>query len=454
MEKYDLIVIGGGPAGMEGAARAASLHKKVLLIEKDKVGGTCLNRGCIPTKALLRTAGLYRTMKDGSHLGLTGFETLGEGSGYDLKAVFAHAHEVSSAISQQGEEGLKRAGVDILHGKAMVREDLSVSAGEETYQAENVLVAAGGKPSLPPIEGIRQEGVWTSDDLFALTDFPRLESITIIGGGVIGMEFAQFFLDLGIKVTILEALPRLLANMDREFGQSLQISFRKKGAQILTGAMVEKVEKTEDGWKCTAEDKKGKQEVLSDAVLVCTGRRPCTEGLFAEEAVSRLELVKGYLPVHMDTMETAVPHLYAAGDLVSGGVPLAHAATAEAVNAVASMFGAPWHKDLSLVPSCVYTSPECASVGMTQQEAEEKGIEVNVRKKLTLSNGKSIIDEDGRGFAKEVFSAETGQLLGAQLMCGHASELIGLIGAAIRSKVTMEEFDASILPHPTVSEFL
>lgn len=450
METYDLIVVGAGPAGMEAASRAASLHKKVLVVEKDTVGGTCLNRGCIPTKALLRTARLYQTVKDAEHLGIHASEL-----SFSVNEVFAHAREVSAVISGQGEEALRRAGVEIVKGTAVIGEDLGVSVNGETFHGAHVLAAVGGSPSLPPVEGIRQEGVWTSDDLFAAREFPPMESVVIIGGGVIGVEFAQLFLNLGIKVTILEALPRLISSMDREFGQSLQVSFRKRGAQILTGASVTAVKKTENGWRCVAQDKKGIHETDADRVLVCTGRRPCTDDLFAESLKERLGLVHGYVPVRdMDTMETSVPHLYVAGDLVRNGIQLAHAASAEAVNAVAAMFRAPWHKDLSQVPSCVYTSPECASVGLTQQEAEEKGFKVNVRRRLTLSNGKSVIDEDGRGFAKEVFDAVTGCLLGVQLMCGHASEMIGLLGLAVRQKTTIDMFDSTVMPHPTVSEFL
>jgi dihydrolipoamide dehydrogenase len=449
METYDLIVIGGGPAGMEAARRAAEGKKSVLLIEQERIGGTCLNRGCIPTKALLRSGHLIATAREGEHLGLNGSP-----GGYDLNAVFAHARRISGTIAGQGEEALRRAGVAIVHAAAQIHDDLAVEAGGQIYHGENILAAVGGAPALPPIAGISQPGIWTSDDLFADTVFEPFESITIIGGGVIGMEFAQFFLDLGIRVTILEALPRLLANLDKDFGQSLQASFRRRGAVILTGAAVKRVETLPQGFKAVAEDKNGVQEVVSDRLLVCTGRRPATAGLFAPRLAEQLGLQRDYVPVMDDTMETAVGHLYAAGDIVMGGVQLAHAASAEAVNAVAAMFGQGGHKDLSLVPSCVYTAPECASVGLTQAQAEEKGIPVTVRRRLSLSNGKSLIDEDGRGFAKEVFDQQSGRLLGVQLMCGHASEMIGLLGLAIRQKATMDQLDETIFPHPTVSEFL
>lgn len=448
MPNFDLIIIGAGPAGLAAAAAAAARKKSVLLVERDDLGGTCLNRGCIPTKALLRAARLYREAHNSAELGLSIPE-----AGYDMAALSRHAAEVQSTLREGSRAALVRAGVQILHASAVVTGERRIEAGGETFGFERLLVACGSHPAVPPIPGAEGPGVLTSDDLLNGVGVD-VRSLTIIGGGVIGAEFAQFYSDLGAKVTIVEALPRLLSNLEREFGQSLQMSFKKRGIDVFTGASVSSITRRDDALVCEFADKNGKNAVGSQAVLICTGRRPCTDGLFSAGLVQALGLQRGYLPVDPVSRETRVPGIYAAGDAVLGGVQLAHAAQAQALNAVAAMYGDAPVKDLSLVPSCIFTQPELASVGLTTDEAKEQGIPFKTRKSLTSANGKSVLEGAERGFAKLVYHAETGRLLGAQLMCGHASEQIGLLGAAIRAGMTLAELDGTIFPHPTVSEIL
>ena len=456
---YDLVIAGGGPAGTKAAVEAASAGKSVLLIEKDLLGGTCLNRGCIPTKALLRSSGLYRELADhGTELGVP------VQAAYDLSAMYANAAETILSLRTALEDRLRRLKVQVVRGtaKVLAPDTVSVTADEtagdgkaETavYKASHLLVCTGSKPAAPPIPGSDLPGVCNSDVLLAgIEKLP--ERVVIIGGGVIGAEFSAFFTNLGSKVTVLEALPRLLANMDKDFGQSLASSLKKASADVQVNAMVSEIRKGEP-LEVVFTDKKGNQgQVPADLVLICTGRRPVTDGLFAEEIAERLAMVRGYIPADPVTYETQVPGIFAVGDIVAGGLQLAHAAEAEAAQAVRHMFGLGDGKDLSLIPSCVFTQPEIASVGMTAEQAKEAGYTVKTRKQLTSANAKAVIEGAGRGFSLLVYEEGTERLLGAHLLCPHASEMIGPLGVLIGARGTLADLDRTVFPHPTVSEIL
>ena len=420
---FDLIVIGGGPAGYTAALEAASLSRSVLLIERDQLGGTCLNRGCIPTKALLRSAGLYRELREeGASLGVTA----GENSPtvpYDFSAMHAHATEVRNTL-RSGIEGLLRRGkVEVVTGSGLVQDAHTVQVGDRIVTGQHILLAMGSQPACPPIPGLENPGVVTSDEM------------------------------LTGEVTILEAMPRLLPTLDREFGQSLQMNLKKRGCEIFTGAMVQGIEAAADGGGlcCTFADKKGTQQVTGDCVLVCTGRRPCTKGAFAPAVEEALHLQRGFVPVN-ERYETAVPSILAVGDLILGGIQLAHAAEAQAKNAVRLLFGAGPAKNCTIIPSCVFTQPEIACAGLTADEAKEQGIDVIVRKNLTSANGKALIEGAGRGFIKLVYHKEDEVLVGAQLLCPHAGEMIGTLTACINAGLTRTQMETTVFPHPTVSE--
>lgn len=445
MAEFDLIVIGAGPGGYVAALEAATLGKKVAIAERREVGGTCLNRGCIPTKALLRAARTYREATHSAQLGITV-----TGAACDTEAMYRHVGEVTAALRGGIETLLKKSKVELLSGTAHIEGEGRVSVAGTEYTAEHILLAVGSRPARPPIPGLELPGVVTSDELLAGQGADGAR-IAIIGGGVIGVEFAQIFSDLGRQVTILETLPRILSNMDRELSQNLGMILKKRGVDIHVGASVSGIETEENGLVCRYTEKEVPGEVRCDCVLVCTGRRPATEEVFAPGVGP--ELNRGY--VHVDgRFETGMKGVYAVGDIVAGGFQLAHAAESQARNTVQVMFGAKPVKELSFIPSCVFTDPEIASVGLTADEAKAAGRAVTVRKSLTSANGKSLVEGAERGFAKLVFDGEDGPLVGAQVMCPHASEMIGGLTAAIAAGLTEAQLARAVFPHPTVSEIL
>lgn len=444
MEQFDLIVIGAGPGGYVGALEAANLGKKVAVVERREVGGTCLNRGCIPTKALLRASRVYREAKEGEGLGITV-----SGAYYDMKAMHARVGQVTSTLRGGIEALFKKGKITHLQGTGRIEREGVVSVDGELYGADKILLAVGSKPARIPIPGLDLPGVVTSDEM--LEGVVECKHLAVIGGGVIGVEFAQVYSDLGIQVTIIEALPRILNTMDKEISQNMSMILKKRGVGVHVGCAVSEVAAEDGQLVCRFVEKEKPTEVRADKVLVCTGRRPETEGVFAEGVGP--ELTRGYVSVD-EHYATSMPGVYAVGDIVAGGVQLAHAAESEAKNAVHHMFGQGLDKDLSVIPGCVFTDPEIATAGITQDEAKAAGREVYVKKNLTSSNGKSVVEGAERGFAKLVFDAETRKLVGAHVMCPHASEMIGGLTAAIVGGLTEEQLGATVFPHPTVSEIL
>lgn len=445
MADFDLIVIGAGPGGYVAALEAAALGKTVAIAERRDVGGTCLNRGCIPTKALLRAARTYREATQSAELGVTV-----TGANIDMEAMYLHVGEVTATLRRGIEILLHKGKVEILHGAARVEGEGKVSVDGTEYTAGRILLAVGSRPARPPIPGLELPGVVTSDELLA-GQGAVAERIVIIGGGVVGVEFAQIFSDLGRQVTILEALPRILNNMDREISQNLSMILKKRGVEVHAGAAVNGIEAEDGGLVCRYTEKETAAEVGADCVLVCTGRRPATEEVFAPGVGPELE--RGYVRVD-ENFETGMKGVFAVGDIVAGGVQLAHAAEAQARNAVRAMFGGVPFKKFDLIPSCVFTDPEIASVGITADEAKAAGRSVAVRKSLTSANGKALVEGAERGFAKLVFDGEGGALVGAQIMCPHASEMIGGLATAIVASLTGEQLAGTVFPHPTVSEIL
>lgn len=439
---WDLVVIGGGPGGYVAAIRASQLGMRTALVERAEVGGTCLNRGCIPTKTLLHSANLYRELLRCSEFGLKA-----EGAGFDFAAMDARRGEVVAQL-RGGIEGLLKGNrVELLRGGARIEGPGRVRVGEDVLETGRILIATGAKPALPPIPGLELPGVVTSDGLLENgTFYPRL---AIIGGGVIGMEFASLYSALGSEVTVLEAMDRVLPTMDRELGQNLAMLLKKRGVRLCTGARVERVSQEPDGMACTYTAKEKTETVLADAVLVSVGRRPNTEGLCAPGV--ELGLDRGTVPVD-GRFETCIKGIYAVGDVVKGNVQLAHVASAQGINAVSIMAGKEPPMKLEAVPACVYTEPEIAAVGLTEADCKERGIPAKGSKYLMSGNGRSVIAGAGRGFIKVVSHGETGVVLGAQLMCERATDLIGEWTAAVAEGKTLESLAALVRPHPTFCE--
>ncbi len=443
MENLDIIVIGGGPGGYTAALQGAKQGKRVALFEQGQLGGTCLNRGCIPTKALLRSSHLYHQAHTSQDCGVTVSDAT-----YDMGKM----HESMDATKTQLRGGietlLNKQKVTVIQAKATITAPQTVEADGITYHAPHIIVAVGGKPMLPPIPGIDSAHVHTSD--YFLEQPVDVKSLIIVGGGVIGVEMAEIYNRLGAQVTVLEGLPRLLPNLDKELGQSLAMTFKKRGIQAVTSAMVSAFASDASGTSCTYTDKKGNTEtIFADKILVCIGRTANTKDVFAPEVTP--EMTKGLLAVN-DQFETSIPGIYAIGDIVLGGVQLAHVAEAQGVNVVCGLVGAPCKKDMDAIPSCVFTEPEIATVGLTADQAKEQGIVVKTVKKLTSANGRSLVEGAERGFAKLVVHADSGRLLGAALLCNHAGEMIGGLAMAIGQGLTLEQVESTIFPHPTISE--
>lgn len=440
-ESYDLIVIGAGPGGYVAAIKAAQLGMKTAVVENRQVGGTCLNRGCIPTKTLMHTAHLLHQMKSCEKLGLHV-----EGVSCDYKALHVRKEEVTAQL-RKGIESLFQANkIDLISGSGVITGPGTVRVEDTEYAAKKILAATGSVPARPPIPGLDLPGVVTSDEL--LSSDALYNRLVIIGGGVIGVELATIYSALGCEVTIIEAMPRILPTMDKEISQNLSMILKKRSVKIFTGGMVERVEQGKGlTVRFTAKDKA--ESVQADGVLVSIGRRANTADLCAGGV--DLGLDRGMIPVD-DSFETCVKGIYAIGDVVKGGIQLAHVASAQGINAACAMCGVEPEVDLSVVPSCIYTDPEIASVGITADEAAAAGIPVKTGKALMAANGKTIITMGERGFIKLVFHGETGVILGAQLMCERATDMIGELCTAIGSGLTMKQLAAVIRPHPTFCE--
>jgi dihydrolipoamide dehydrogenase len=439
---YDWIILGAGPGGYEAAIRAAQLKQKVALVEKGEVGGTCLNRGCVPTKALLHAA--------------MGFEELDMIAGWGIQAeqltldfgkMYARKDELVSTLRDGIGRLIAQNGITLMKGEGVIRDSHTVLAGDKVLTAERILIATGSTPVLPKIPGIDFAGVVTSDGLLSAP--PVGQRLIIIGGGVIGVEFASMFQALGYEVTVIEALERLLPQMDREISQNLGMLMKKRGTFVYTGARVSEIQKNDDGSLTVLYEAGGKQgQSFGDTVLVAIGRRANTQGLFAEGF--SLETDRGRIVTDSDH-QTSEPGVYAIGD-VSGTIQLAHAASAQGIACVERAAGHTPHVRVDLVPSCVYTRPEIACVGLTADEAKAKGIPVRTGKYILSANCRTMIAGGERGFVKLVLDEATDVLLGAQIVCERATDMINEMTLAIANGLTRQQLLKAIRPHPTFAE--
>ena len=444
---FDLVIIGAGPGGYVAAIKGAKLGLSVAVVENREVGGTCLNRGCIPAKAMIHASQVYREMKEGGQFGI-----FAENVRYEYDKILEYKEGTSGSLRQGVEQLFKANNVTLVKGTGTLQADKTVLVtgceGEverRVLKGTHVLLASGSKPMNLPIEGLELPGVLTSDGLLGLQHAP--ESLLIIGGGVIGAEFASVFSSLGIRVTIVEALPRLLANLDKDISQNLKMILKKRGIKIYTGAMVKRIEKTEHGLACVFEEKGEEKREEADYVLSAAGRVPETEKLLGPG--TELAMERGRITVDSN-FETSMEGVYAIGDVIKG-IQLAHVASAQGVWVAEHLAGTGHSIDLSVVPSCVYTSPEIASVGLTE-EAAQAGIPVSVGKFLMSANGKSQISREERGFIKIIAEADTKVVLGAQMMCARATDMIGEMATAVANKLTVPQLLLGMRAHPTYNE--
>lgn len=443
--KTQLLVIGGGPGGYVAAMKAAMLGLEVTLVERDRVGGTCLNRGCIPTKAVLHSAELYHQMKNSADTGVTA-----ENVKLDLAQVDRHKQKIVDTLVK-GVEGLLRARkVTLVPGEASFVSPDTVAVQKadgsiEKISAGKIIIAAGSKPSAPPIPGIGGKNVITSTEALQVGELP--ESMIIIGGGVIGMEIGAAYSRFGVKITVIEALDRILPPVDAEISAEYVKQIRGQ-MEIHTGSRVEKIS-DRDGKKIVEYSSGGKKfEASADKVLVCIGRLPDTDSLHLERAGVKTE--RGAVIID-EEFRTNVPGIWCIGD-ANAKCMLAHAASAQGIAVAERLAGKKSGMRLDLVPSCIYTDPEIASVGMTEEQAKEAGIDYNVGRFPFRGNGRALILGKAAGFVKIIGDKKYGEILGVHIIGPNATELIAECAAAMHLEACVEDIAETIHAHPTVSE--
>jgi len=440
-------VLGAGPGGYVSAIKLAQLGAEVILIEKEHIGGTCLNEGCIPTKVLLNTTELYhRLNKDPMSLGLE-IEK--------VKLNWQLVQDRKNMVVSQLVDGVKAIldtnGVNVISGRGNFLNNHEIEVITDTKERKIVpfdkaIIATGSKPIRIPVPGIDLDGVLTSTEALSLDSVP--ESICIIGGGVIGVEFANIFSNGGSKVTIVEMLPDIVANMDQDVVECLKVQLMESGIQLHVNSRVDRIEKEGDSLKVTVTTPNGVKRIVAEKVLVATGRKPNTEDLGLERVGVRTE--KGSVVVD-NSMKTTVDNIYAIGDC-TGKVLLAHVASFQGIVAAENIMGKFVPVDFRTIPYCVYTKPEIASVGLTEKQALEKGYRVKVSKFPLYANGKSVIMGEVNGLVKFVVDEETDEILGLHMAGNNATELIHMGALAIRLEATIDEILTTIHAHPTVSE--
>ncbi len=448
--KYDLAIIGAGPGGYTAADCAAKAGLSVVIFDKSEIGGTCLNRGCIPTKALIHSAEAYKEMKNSELLGITA-----ENVNFDFGKIHERKNFVVDTLRTGIEKMMKADKVTVVNAFASVtnadENGITITASDEEYEAKNLIIATGSVPSIPPVKGSDGSGVYTSDDLL-LNSGKELKSIVIIGGGVIGCECASIYLNLGCKVTIIEATEHILPPMDKEIARRLTMFLKKQGAEIFVSSKVTEISGKAGSVTVTYENKNGDVcTSQAEGVLMATGRKAYTENLFKCENTP--EFFRGAV-VADENGKTSIDNIYVIGDAKANNIQLAHVAEAQAKNAVAAILGKAPTVDISVIPSCIYTSPEIASVGLTEDEAKEKGIAVKSSKCLTGANGKCLIENSESGYIKTVTDTETGRILGAQLVCPRATDMVSEFAVAISKGLKTEDIASVIHPHPTFSEMI
>ena len=445
--QYDIAIIGGGPGGYVAAIRAAQLGAKTLLIEKDEIGGTCLNRGCIPTKALIASVGKLHDVKKCAEFGIKA-----ENARFDFAAVMARKEAVTKQLSSGVASLVKSNGIEMIKGAATLEKDKSIKVatveGEKVFKADKIIIATGSSPMLPPVEGATLPGVMDSDGLLQIDKVP--ESMVIVGGGVVGMEFAVIFQAFGCQVTVVEMLPSILSNMDKDIPTRLGIALRKQGIKMLASCKVKKIEQSDGKLSVTVETAKGEENLFAENVLMSAGRKANVENIGLEN----LGITFSRKGIEVDeNMQTNIPGIYAIGD-VTGQSMLAHSASAAGEIAAQNAMGAKDIMSFSNIPACVFTIPEIASVGMTEQEAQQSGREIAVSKFNFAGNGKAMAIGETDGFVKIIADKNDYTVLGVHIMGPHASDLIMEGAVAVVNKLTAKQLAHTVHPHPTLSEVI
>lgn len=447
MVKTDLIIIGSGPGGYRSACYAAARGLSVIVFESAKAGGTCLNCGCIPTKSLCRNAEVIDTLRDASALGL---ESLSYN--LDFGKIMERKNSVVAQLRNGVETLMRTPGITFVNKKATLTSGHTVVTDEEEYTAGDIIIATGSHAKIPPIKGAQLQGVVTSTELLDIPSVPK--RLCIVGAGVIGMEFASAFSSFGSEVTVVEFMKEALPTLDSDIAKRLRQTIGKRGVTFHMQTAVKEIEEKRDS--CGARglnvitDKKGKTlEVEADTVLIATGRSANTDGLGLEEAGIEYDS-KG---IHTDDdFATNVPHIYAIGD-VNGKCMLAHAATFQGIHVVNHILGTPDGIRPDIMPSAIFTNPEAASVGLSEDRCKELGLEYTCKKGFFRSNGKALAMNETDGMVK-LISDSDGRIIGCHMFGAHASDMVQEITALMNTGVTTRRLAEIIHIHPTLSEIL
>lgn len=446
--KYDIIVIGSGPGGYVTAIRASQLGFKVAVIERENLGGICLNWGCIPTKALLKSAQVFKYINHAEDFGLNKPENIS----FDFPNVVQRSRNVAERMSKGVEFLMKKNKIDVIFGEAKVKQAKKVAVKDKDgntkeYEGNHIIIATGARsrelPNLPQdgkkVIGYRQA--------LNLPKFPK--SMIVVGSGAIGVEFAYFYATLGTEVTIVEYMPNIVPVEDKDVSRELGKSFRKAGIKVMTSASVESVDTSGEGVKALVKTKKGEETLEAEVVLSAVGIMPNTENLGLEEVGIATD--KGRILVN-DYYQTNMPGYYAIGDVLPTQA-LAHVASAEGITCVEKIAGMHVEKiDYNNIPGCTYCLPEIASVGYTEEKAKEAGYEIKVGKFPFSANGKATANGDNEGFIKVIFDAKYGEWLGCHMIGVGVTEMIAEAVAARKLETTGHEILKTIHPHPTLSE--
>src|SRR5680860_302949 len=441
---YQVGILGGGPGGYVCALRAAQLGLSVVLIEGDRLGGTCLNRGCIPTKALVKSADLFREMEHAEEFGLL----VGE-KRVDYGAVVARKDQVVNALVGGVEKLMKAANIRVIKGWGKFKEVgqllVTTENGAELIGVENVVLATGSVPMRIPIPGADLPGVGTSDEFLDEKELPK--RLVVIGGGVIGLEFASIYKAFGVQVSVVEMLPTLLPTIDEEIPKRLTPLLKRSGLEIFTKTAVKGIRQEGENLVVQVEDAKGVRDIPADRVLLSTGRRPNLRGIDVDKL--GLETERRVIKVNAQ-MQTNLPHVYAIGDLV-GGIMLAHVASTEGIVAVEHIAGRSVEMNYNAIPSAIFTHPEIATVGYTEQELKASGEVYRASKFPFSANGKALALGESIGLVK-ILANQEGVIVGASIMGPRASSLIAELVLAVEKGLLAEDIARTVHAHPTLPE--
>lgn len=439
-----LIIIGAGPGGYETAIEAARQGVETVLITDGPLGGVCLSEGCIPTKTLCHYAELSEQMHKASLRGIT------SEAGFDFAKIIARKEEVVAQLQSGIAQMLKHKLLTVVRGTARFKDAHTVEVLPEgtVFEADHIIIASGSVSTSLPVEGGELPGVITSREALSLSEIPS--RLAVIGGGVIGLELASIFRSFGAEVTVLEYAPRILPRFDAELSKRLKLALTARGIRIETAAEVKRISQSHDALGVTFETKNGESFVEADKVLMAVGRRPNVESLNLQDI--GVEFTRKGIVVDSD-MQTSVGGVYAIGD-VTGGMMLAHVATFQGKKALAHMLGQQDCIDLAKVPAAVFTIPEAACIGISEEEAKEQGVAVKCYKSRFAANGKAVSMDETEGFCKIVCDASSGLILGAHILGAHSSDLIHEIAALMRSGGDISALRSMVHAHPTLSEVL